>query len=98
MPDPISKLELAKAELDRVFGPGHAAAHPELVAAVVCSPPEHIVIAGISAPRLDNPSTATTTRRAGVELHVGPVHDDLAAFDPMRRATDGGDEQMFGAE
>jgi hypothetical protein len=30
--DPISRLELAKAELDRVFGPGHAAAHPELVA------------------------------------------------------------------
>jgi hypothetical protein len=28
-------LELAQREIDRVFGPGHAAAYPELVAAVL---------------------------------------------------------------
>ena len=30
-----SRLELAREEVDRVFGPGHAAAHPELVCAIV---------------------------------------------------------------
>jgi hypothetical protein len=30
-----SRLELARDEVDRVFGDGHAAAHPELVIAVV---------------------------------------------------------------
>jgi hypothetical protein len=36
-----SRLELARDEVDRVFGDGHAAAHPELVAAGsrrCCSP------------------------------------------------------------
>jgi hypothetical protein len=31
----ISRLELARDEVDRVFGNGHAAAHPELVVAIV---------------------------------------------------------------
>jgi hypothetical protein len=31
----VSRLELARAEVDRVFGEGSAAAHPELVCAVV---------------------------------------------------------------
>jgi hypothetical protein len=35
--DPISRLELARREIDRVFGDGHARAHPELVAVVVQS-------------------------------------------------------------
>jgi hypothetical protein len=30
-----SRLELAVAEVDKVFGAGHAAAHPELVVAIV---------------------------------------------------------------
>jgi hypothetical protein len=29
------RLELARDEVDRVFGDGHAAAHPELVVAIV---------------------------------------------------------------
>jgi hypothetical protein len=33
--DPISRLEVVRREIDRVFGDGHAAAHPELVIAVV---------------------------------------------------------------
>jgi hypothetical protein len=33
--DPISRLEVVRSEIDRVFGDGHAAAHPELVIAVV---------------------------------------------------------------
>jgi hypothetical protein len=30
-----SRLELARQEVDRVFGEGYAAAHPELVVAIV---------------------------------------------------------------
>jgi hypothetical protein len=33
--DPISRLEVCQREIDRVFGQGHAAAHPELVASVM---------------------------------------------------------------
>ena len=35
MPDPISRLEVCRREIDRVFGEGHAAANPQLVAAVL---------------------------------------------------------------
>jgi hypothetical protein len=31
MSDPINRLEVVRSEIDRVFGDGHAAAHPELV-------------------------------------------------------------------
>ena len=31
----VSRLELAREEVDRVFGDGSAAAHPELVVAIV---------------------------------------------------------------
>ena len=37
MSDPISRLQLARQEIDRVFGPGHAAANPQLVAAVMAA-------------------------------------------------------------
>lgn len=35
MTDPMSRLEVVTGEIDRVFGDGHAAAHPELVIAVM---------------------------------------------------------------
>jgi hypothetical protein len=35
MDDPISRLEVVTREIDRVFGGGYAAAHPELVIAVM---------------------------------------------------------------
>ena len=35
MSDPISRLELAREEIDRVFGSGHAEQHPEVVVAVM---------------------------------------------------------------
>jgi hypothetical protein len=37
MPDPISRLQLAQREIDRVFGDGYAAAHSDVVAAAVTS-------------------------------------------------------------
>jgi hypothetical protein len=35
MPDPIARLELCRQEVDRVFGVGHAAAHPDLVSTMM---------------------------------------------------------------
>ena len=35
MPDPITRLEFARDEIDRVLGAGYAAAHPEIVSAVM---------------------------------------------------------------
>ena len=37
MADPISRVELAQRELDRVFGANYARSHPEVLAAVVQS-------------------------------------------------------------
>jgi hypothetical protein len=37
MPDPISRLQLARDEIDRTFGSNYAREHPELVAVVVQS-------------------------------------------------------------
>jgi hypothetical protein len=35
MSEPLSRLEVCRTEIDRCFSDGHAAAHPELVIAVV---------------------------------------------------------------
>ena len=37
MTDPISRLEVCRSEIDRVFGDGYATAHPDVVTAVVQS-------------------------------------------------------------
>jgi hypothetical protein len=37
MPDPVSRLAMVRQEIDRTFGEGFAAAHPELVAATMAS-------------------------------------------------------------
>jgi type IV pilus biogenesis protein CpaD/CtpE len=37
MSDPISRLDVVQREVDRVFGDGYAAAHPDVVTAVVQS-------------------------------------------------------------
>ena len=37
MPDPISRLQFARDEIDRVFGSGYAAANPNVVASVMAS-------------------------------------------------------------
>jgi hypothetical protein len=33
--DPVSRLQFARQEIDRVFGDGYAAAHPDVVSAVM---------------------------------------------------------------
>jgi hypothetical protein len=35
MPDPISRVELAKSELDRTFGPDYARENPQVLVAVL---------------------------------------------------------------
>jgi hypothetical protein len=37
MTDPLSRVEVVQREIDRVFDPGYAAAHPDVVSAVVQS-------------------------------------------------------------
>jgi hypothetical protein len=37
MSDPISRLEVCRSEIDRLFGSGYAARHPELVVAMMAS-------------------------------------------------------------
>ena len=37
MSDPVARLEVVQREVDRVFGDGYAAAHPDFVTAVVQS-------------------------------------------------------------
>jgi hypothetical protein len=45
-----SRLELARAEVDRVFGDGHAATHPELVVALVHAASSDWAARGSSTP------------------------------------------------
>ena len=35
MPDPVSRLQFAQQEIDKVFGPGYAREHPEVLVVVV---------------------------------------------------------------
>ena len=35
MPDPVSRLQLAQAEIDKTFGSNYAREHPEVVSAVM---------------------------------------------------------------
>jgi hypothetical protein len=35
MPDPISRLQLVRDEVDKAFGAGFAASHPDVVCAVM---------------------------------------------------------------
>ena len=37
MPDPVSRLAMVQSEIDRLFGPGFAQQHPELVSATMAS-------------------------------------------------------------
>jgi hypothetical protein len=37
MSDPVARLEVVQREIDRVFGDGYAATHPDVVTAVVQS-------------------------------------------------------------
>jgi hypothetical protein len=37
MSDPVSRLQIVREEIDRVFGPGYAAAHPEILVGVLQS-------------------------------------------------------------
>ena len=37
MPDPVSRLQLAQAEIDKTFGSNYAREHPEVVSAVMIS-------------------------------------------------------------
>lgn len=69
MPDPISRLQFARNEVDRVFGAGYAAAHPEVVASVMTSAAidyaAQVIAAALVAESELDPE-ATMTRPAGI--------------------------------
>jgi hypothetical protein len=44
MPDPISRLEFARQEVDRSFGPNYAAEHSDVVTAVMKEPHHSVQI------------------------------------------------------
>jgi hypothetical protein len=49
MSDPISRLQLARDEIDKTFGPGYAAAHPDVLAVTVQTAASDWAAARISA-------------------------------------------------
>jgi hypothetical protein len=63
-----SRLELARDEVDRVFGDGHAAAHPELVVAIVHAASSDWAARVICAALEDTPR-----RNAGRSRSLAPV-------------------------
>ena len=65
MSDPISRFEFARQEVDRVFGQGYAAAHPDVVSAVM-----------ISA----SMDWAAMTIRLEIEKATAPLKAEIAAL------------------
>jgi hypothetical protein len=74
-----SRLELARDEVDRVFGDGHAAAHPELVVAIVHAASSDWAARVITAGLQD---IAVALVEGGVEL---PGCHSACNFDPLNR-------------
>jgi hypothetical protein len=58
MPDPISRLQLAQQEIDRVLGGGYAREHPDVVAVVVQSASSDYAV---PLPTLTKPSLPKAT-------------------------------------
>jgi hypothetical protein len=77
-----SRLELAREEVDRVFGPGHAAEHPELVVAIVHAASSDWAARVICAALEDTPR-----RNAGRSRSLAPVMSRTSQ--PPRQAGDG---------
>jgi hypothetical protein len=65
MPDPIARLQFARDEIDRVFGEGYAAAHPDVVAAVMISASLDFA-AGVIAAALVEPDEPIVPVRKGI--------------------------------
>jgi hypothetical protein len=80
--DPISRLQLARQEIDRVFGPGHAAANPQLVAAVMAAASRdyaaQLVARTIEHVR-DHANTVAEVQRNLFHLGIAHIEADSAA-------------------
>ena len=76
MPDPISRLEVCQREIDRVFGDGHAAAHPELVCAVMQSASIDQAAVRLSA-ALEFIGRALVVEEEEAQQHIVPAHELL---------------------
>ena len=65
MQDLVSRLEMVRQEVDRLFGEGFAAAHPELVAAVMATAASDYMAVAIARGLQD---IAAALVEGGVEL------------------------------
>ena len=76
MSDPISRLEVCRGEIDRVFGDGFAHRHPELVASVMASAASDYMALTI-ARSLQQIAIALVEEEA--EQHIVPARELLRA-------------------
>jgi hypothetical protein len=64
MPDPISRLQFARDEIDRVFGEGYAAAHSDVVSAVMLSASMDFAAQLIASALVEDEPEVVPVRRA----------------------------------
>jgi hypothetical protein len=95
MSDPISRLEVCRREIDRVFGDGHAVAHPEVLVAVMQSAASDWAAARLAAVALlveEEESISKTSgnacagARASARLPWGAAHRPGILARPPRPA------------
>ena len=60
MSDPVARFEVVQREVDRVFGDGYAAAHPDVVTAVVQSAASDWAAARLAA-AIERPSPSSAS-------------------------------------
>jgi hypothetical protein len=75
MSDPISPLEVVRREVDRVFGDGYAAAHPDVVTAVVQSAASDWAAARLAA-AIEHVAIALAEPEEG-QQRIFPAHELL---------------------
>ena len=69
MSDPLSRLQFARDEIDRVFGANYAAAHPEVVTAVMATAASDFAALAVAA-ALRDIAAALADEPAGVMIRA----------------------------
>jgi hypothetical protein len=76
--DPISRLEVVRREIDRVFGAGYAAAHPDVVTAVVQSAATDWAATRLAV-AIERVAEALLVEPEEVQQHILPARELLRA-------------------
>ena len=82
MSDPISRLEVVQREVDRVFGAGYAAAHPEVLVVVVQSAASDWAAARLAA-AIDHVAIALAEPEETETQHAHPAGTRAATTTPV---------------